>query len=290
MPVYNTDSSELITAIESVLNQTFCDFEFIILNDGSTNDSEEIILSFKDERIKYHKNEENLKLIATLNKGLDLAQGKYIARLDSDDYCDAFRFEKQIKVMESDSAIGLCGTCFTKIPSGKRPIIPDDSNDINLVQRYMYNALLHSAVMFKKEIIIKNNLRYNKNILHAEDYKLWIDMSYVCKIVNINEYLVYYRESNTGISQKNLRYQQKMVEFLKLSCMIRDFGHDKKYLNSLLLKFAAGKKFFSREYETLSLLLKHVENYLNQNLSEPFKKYIKEYINAPLCHINIDKN
>jgi glycosyltransferase involved in cell wall biosynthesis len=84
MPVYNAEKY-LKESICSILNQTYGDFEFLIINDGSTDKSEEIILSFKDERIVYHKNESNIKLIATLNKGIALARGKYIARMDADD-------------------------------------------------------------------------------------------------------------------------------------------------------------------------------------------------------------
>ena len=85
MSVYNTEESFLREAIESILNQTFKDFEFLIINDGSTNNAETVIRSYNDSRINYVLNEQNLGLIASLNKGLALAKGEYIARFDSDD-------------------------------------------------------------------------------------------------------------------------------------------------------------------------------------------------------------
>ena len=97
MSVYNARADELRQAIESILNQTYKNFEFIIINDGSTNDTEDVILSYEDKRIRYVKNEVNLKIIASLNKGLKLCRGKYIARLDADDYSAPTRLEKQVQ-------------------------------------------------------------------------------------------------------------------------------------------------------------------------------------------------
>ena len=99
MPVYNTKEEFLRTAIESILNQTFSNFEFIIINDGSTNNAEDVILSYKDDRIIYLK-QENQGIVAALNNGWDRAKGEYIARMDSDDISFPDRFEKQIEYLE----------------------------------------------------------------------------------------------------------------------------------------------------------------------------------------------
>ena len=109
LPVYNAERF-LREAIDSVLKQTFVDFEFIILNDGSTDKTEDIILSYKDPRIRYVKNEKNLKLIKTLNKGVDMARGKYIARMDADDISLPERFEKEVAYLEAhpDVAVVSC--------------------------------------------------------------------------------------------------------------------------------------------------------------------------------------
>lgn len=109
MPVYNSEKY-LNEAIESILNQTFVDFEFIIINDASNDNSENIIESYQDSRIKYFKNEKNLGVAKTLNKGLKLAQGKYIARMDSDDISLPERLYKQFKFMEVYNDIDVCGS------------------------------------------------------------------------------------------------------------------------------------------------------------------------------------
>src|SRR5574344_639787 len=106
MPVYNTDETFLRESIESILNQSFKDFEFIIINDGSTNNAEDVILSYKDERIRYYKNDINLKLIKTLNRGLLLAEGEYIARMDSDDISLPTRFQTQVEFLGKNPNIG----------------------------------------------------------------------------------------------------------------------------------------------------------------------------------------
>ncbi|HGF9542707.1 TPA: glycosyltransferase family 2 protein, partial [Acinetobacter baumannii] len=114
LPAYNAELY-LKEAIDSVLSQTFTDFELIILNDGSIDRTEEIILSYNDSRIVYVKNEKNLGLIGTLNKGINLAKGKYIARMDADDICLPERFKKQVDFLEKNNEIDLIGTNAIKI-------------------------------------------------------------------------------------------------------------------------------------------------------------------------------
>ena len=116
MPVYNTKEEFLRTAIESILNQTFSNFEFIIINDGSTNNAEDVILSYKDDRIIYLK-QENQGIVAALNNGWDRAKGEYIARMDSDDISFPERFEKQLKFLEENPEYSLVGSWAEVIPN-----------------------------------------------------------------------------------------------------------------------------------------------------------------------------
>ena len=105
LPVYNTKEEHLIECIESILNQTFKDFELIILNDGSTNNVEEIIKQYSDERIKYFKNEVNEGITKVRNKLLNMANGDYIAIVDHDDISFPYRFEKEYKIVNSNSGL-----------------------------------------------------------------------------------------------------------------------------------------------------------------------------------------
>lgn len=117
MPVYNTKENDLRMAIESILNQTFSDFEFVIVNDCSTNNAEDVIFSYDDQRIRYIKNKTNLKLIETSNILIREAKCEYVARLDSDDYSAPERLEKQYKYMEEHPEIGVLGTFYVRIPT-----------------------------------------------------------------------------------------------------------------------------------------------------------------------------
>ena len=112
MAVYNGEKF-LKEAMESILTQTFTDFEFLIINDGSTDNSVKIIEEFNDPRIRLIHNEKNLKLIASLNKGISLAKGKYIARMDCDDISMPYRLEKEVDFLENSLEYGLVGTCYT---------------------------------------------------------------------------------------------------------------------------------------------------------------------------------
>src|SRR5690606_13489679 len=141
LPAYNAELY-IKEAIDSVLAQTFTNFELIILNDGSTDKTEEIILSYQDSRIVYVKNEHNLGLIGTLNKGMALAKGKYIARMDADDICFPERFEKQVAFLEKNKEYIICGTSayrFYKNISDKTAFNPPLA-DNNIRVRLFFNS------------------------------------------------------------------------------------------------------------------------------------------------------
>jgi len=197
MPVYNGEQF-LREAIDSILGQSFKDFEFLIIDDGSKDNSISIIESYNDTRIRFVRNETNLKLPATLNRGLNLAIGKYIARMDQDDISMPDRLEKQIAVMDRDLKVGICGSWIEVFGLGnyveKYPTDPD-SIKANLL---FYNALAHPTVMMRKSLFDQFNLRYSMEYLHAEDYELWQRCSTCFRIVNIGEVLLRYRTSSTS--------------------------------------------------------------------------------------------
>ena len=160
MAVYNGEKY-LREAIESMLNQSYTNFEFLIINDGSTDSTEEIILSYRDERIRHMKNEQNIKLIASLNKGLDLAEGKYIARMDADDVSLPERLAKQVDFMERNLEYGLLGTWVKTLGlNPDKEIHFKSGHDEIRFELFFHNYLHHPTVMFRKEIIKKNNLKY----------------------------------------------------------------------------------------------------------------------------------
>lgn len=218
LPVYNAEKY-LKESIESILNQTFKDFELIIINDGSTDESENIIQSFDDSRVKYFLNETNLGLINTLNKGIELSEGKYIARMDADDICSLNRLEKQYNYLEQNTKVVLCGSWAKTIDefgltTGRIRRI--DSNELIRVNMLFTTPFIHPTVMIRKEVIVK--FLYNEDAKHCEDMELWIRISQIgeYQFYNIPDYLLYYRIHLSNISVINYSFQTvKRKQLLK---------------------------------------------------------------------------
>lgn len=290
MPVYNAKEDELKLAIESILDQTFKNYEFIIINDGSTNNSEDVILSYKDPHIKYVKNTKNLKLIRTLNKGLDLAQGRYIARLDCDDLCQETRFEKQFKYLEENTKVGLLGTFITLIPTGVKQALITDPKELKIILRYCNNCLAHSSVMFRKSIIDEHKLRYGEYCLYAEDYKLWTEMSLFCEITNLPEYLVSYRLSKDGICALHYKEQYKMTNLIVLDNIINDFDCNKEFMYSILTKYTKNITLSKLEYYATEELLTKVIKYIQKKVKKEYTSIAIQRLLNILKEINTPKN
>lgn len=223
MPVYNTKEEYLRKAIESILNQTFSDFEFIIVDDGSTTNVKEIISSYADNRIKYIY-QENTGIVGALNKGLDNAIGKYIARMDSDDISLPDRFEKQIYIMENNKGIGLCGTCVEEF-------IDETGEIVNLFAPFkeyptmidiLFTPIIcHPTAMFRTSVMKKNNIKYNNEYLYAEDQDMWRKMLQHSNAYVIQENLLRYRRHNQAISNINAQTGLDNYDKVKLE-IIRD--------------------------------------------------------------------
>lgn len=214
MPNYNC-ARFLRESIESVLAQTFSDFEFIIIDDGSTDDSWEIILdqAKKDNRIKVVRNEKNLKICETLNRGIDMAKGEYIARMDSDDTANPNWLETVFNFMEKpeNEEVGVCGANFFLIDENGKKIgekkFPETDDDCRK-SFWFRNPFGHNTVLIRKKCFLDFG-GYDKNFIYAEDLELWMRFGQKYKFYNIQEYLVKYR-----ISGENsvLKRQKKMIK------------------------------------------------------------------------------
>lgn len=215
MPVYNGEEF-LKEAIDSILNQTYKNFEFIIINDGSTDSTEDIILSYNDKRIRYFKNSTNIKLIATLNKGLTLCQGKYIARMDADDVALPQRLEKQVVYFENHPEVGVLGSWVQILDLKNNRTISFLQGNSNIRLKLFFNNYLHHpTVMLRNSVIQKHHLFYPK-ILHTEDYAFWILLAKYTKFDIYPEILLQYRIHNTNISILNQTTQKKHTSLIRL--------------------------------------------------------------------------
>lgn len=238
LPVYNGEKY-LREAIDSILNQTYTDFEFLIINDGSTDRTEEIILSYTDPRINYVKNEQNIKLIATLNKGLKLAKGKYIARMDGDDVSLPTRLEKQIGYMEKHPEIGLCGSYIQTLEAGSEYIIKYQTESDQIKFRLLFDTHFpHPAAVLRKSVLTENNLEYELKYIHAEDYVLWNRMALHTGLHNIPEVLVLKRSHDEQVSIVHNDLQQQVMSGFRKELMEMVIGkidgHTYKLYEALL--------------------------------------------------------
>ncbi|MBW4618436.1 MAG: glycosyltransferase [Cyanosarcina radialis HA8281-LM2] len=215
MPVYNCERY-LREAVESVLNQSFTDFEFVIINDASTDSTDEILAEFarQDERIIILENQENLGLTGSLNKGIDRARGEYIARQDADDISLPERLKKQVALLDSNSEVVLVSCNIEKINAEGKPFaIMERACPANLVAWYLlfYNRLSgHSQVMFRRKTV--NMLGgYSKKYPYCEDYELWCRLAGVGIVRILPEVLLQQRFHSTSVSAKKQAEQKQDI-------------------------------------------------------------------------------
>jgi glycosyltransferase involved in cell wall biosynthesis len=203
MPVYNAGNF-LHEAIESILCQTFKDFEFLIVNDGSSDQSESIIRSYNDERIKLINNPKNLGLIASLNIGLDLCQGEYIVRMDQDDISMPERIAHQIEFMDRNPQFGLIGSWFEDFGEHiESKEVRYSTDDIEIRLRHLYQThISHPTAVIRNSIIRKFKIQFDPDFIHGEDYNCWVTISQFCKLSNFPEVLVRKRDHPTNITNK----------------------------------------------------------------------------------------
>lgn len=199
LPVYNTEKF-INEAVQSILDQTFTDFELLILNDASTDNTLSVLNQFTDPRIRIISNEQNLKVVKTLNKGLDLAKGEFIARMDADDISHPQRFEKQLNYFKSHPDVDFCGTWVQNFGSEDLIMRAAFTHD-NIKARLLFlNPIFHPSIMFKKEGFTKHDLRFDESFTNAEDYGLWAKAIDLIKFANVPEVLLKYRIHAENVS------------------------------------------------------------------------------------------
>ncbi len=211
MPVYNAEPY-LSEAIQSMLNQTYADFELIILDDCSTDRSAEVVQTFSDARIVYHRNEVNSGLANNLNTGLKLATGKYIARMDGDDISLPHRLQTQVDFLESHPDIDLCSCAMQMFGADNQLWIRDRDPEQVKITMMFYSAVLHASSVFRRDVFEKNNLYYKQETFPAEDYDLWARAAFFCRMVNLPDVMYLYRMHRTQVTSTDPRSAEKCRE------------------------------------------------------------------------------
>ena len=239
MPVYNADKY-LSTAIDSILDQTFRDFEFIIVDDHSTDKSWGIIKSYskKDKRIVALRNDRNIRTTRSLNRGLEVAKGKYIARMDADDWSYPYRLEKQHKFMEKHPEVGVSGgaieICDKDLRIKNVRSYPQTDEGARKVI-FRYSPFAHPATIWRTQMI-KAVGGYNENIPLSQDLDLYFRIGKVCKFANLPEVLIKLRTHSDSSSIVRGKYQEQFAIYTRIKAFL-ELGYDMTFGDKLYTFF-----------------------------------------------------
>ena len=277
MSVYNEPLDWIDFAIESICNQTFSDFEFIIINDNPKRKELIEFLNSKsliDQRISVYTNVNNIGLTKSLNVGLKHCRGKYIARMDADDISLPRRLEKQVTFMEQNPNVIVCGTNISLFgefhPFYIKTIFEKDI-DIR-GQMYFNSGFVHPSVMIRNSVFVQNNIRYDDTYRSAQDYKLWYDLSNLGSFANLNEKLLKYRISNQQVTHKLSTDQQHNRNRIK-SLFCADYPSKNKTLQAYYKRATA---YYEQKPELL--FRASISRYTNITFKERFALLIKAII------------
>lgn len=215
MPVYNGEKN-LTEAIDSVLNQTFNDFEFIIIDDGSTDKSLDIIKTYDDKRIIFINNEKNKGIPYCRNLGLNHAKGEFLAWADCDDLNEPTRFEEQVKFLNKNKEFGICGSSMLRF--GMEKYVTPVFNDPELVKATLLfkPSIPNATAMLRLSKIKRFNIKFDESLPIAEDYDFFFRCSLHFPLTNINKILYKNRASETSIMGQYRANESKRDNILKI--------------------------------------------------------------------------
>ena len=271
MPVLN-GTSHINEAIDSILNQSLRNFELLIIDDGSEDTTVKKIRSYNDSRIHLILNHKNIGQSKTLNKGLDMARGKYIARMDQDDISMPNRLKKQVEFMEANSNVDVCGS-WAKIAGDYDGVLELETESEMIKMNLLTNKnLVHPAVMIRRRTLIINDLKYDPNFIVANDYDLWVRMFDYCTFANLPEPLLEYRvhsdQSSKLIIEKNIHETNKVLQIL-----LNKIGVQTNDSSLLIYK----KVFYGYGIETLQIseVFKYLRKLRSSNIrNKTFDHYV----------------
>lgn len=261
MPVYNGEPY-IGETIDSILNQTFTDFEFIIVNDCSTDKTLNTLKSYKDERIIILENETNLGASKSGARGVQYARGKYLAITDADDVSRLDRFQIQVDYLKANKDIAVIGSRYKILHSTEVKDVVTTPEEIAIKLFLGQNCIGHSTVMMAKDKLEAFGLGYNQDNNVCHDFELWTDVSKKLKILNLPDYLIEYRVHDNQLSNQRVNERLahlKRVIFGNLSASFPELDTPAKRSHMLFLGFEKG------EFEDLKDLLSWGDKLLESN-------------------------
>ena len=273
MSTYNTETEMLRQAVESILSQTFREFEFLIIDDGSTNDSVDYLNSLRDDRIRLIRNPVNLGITKSLNVGLKEAKGKYIARMDADDISLPTRFEKQYAYMEAHPDVILCGArvaFFHEDPShpyGTSQVVSPDMEEYRVSMLFFNPGPYHPTALFRHRTLLEHHVTYDENLVYAQDYGMWETISRLGQIYVLQDVLLNYRLHEKQISKEHREKQfqcDREVKRRQLNALLGSVTEEE-----LDLHFSHYPMFFPR-----AVMLPNIAQWYGRLLKANHEKHI----------------
>ncbi len=274
MPVYNV-APFILDSIQSILDQTYRDFELLIIDDCSTDDTCGIIESFHDRRIKLIRNEVNKGLVYGLNLGLQQLRHEFIARMDGDDVCLPNRLENQIRFMDDNPDVVLCGTQayweevdqqgnFGKSYNWDYPV----SDEAIRVSLLWSASFVHPSIMIRGDVIRSNQLKYDENYpIACEDWHMWVRLSNYGRLANLSDRLVRYRIRKGSLHRSDPTFAMQLNQQVR-RYYFASIGIEDSIVEILLSEMGLSQVQFNRLLQAYRLFVRHAFGGLNaQQLS-----------------------
>lgn len=255
MAVYNTTEDCLRAAIESILNQTYKNFELITIDDGSTTNVKDVITSYVDERIKYIR-QENQGAAGSRNNAIKVAKGEYIAIMDSDDISLPERLEKEVEFLDTHSEYSVVGSWAEVFPAKKMVKVVEEPKILDLIKECPF---IHSTTMYKRKLFFENNYEYDLNMPPTEDYHFWSKVIRTEKTYNFQFPLVKYRIEGQGISStkkeigeiNTIKIQKELLSYLTTDKQLQNKITDLIYKNTSITSNIIEKLFSVKNFRKL---------------------------------------
>ncbi len=250
MPTYNV-APYVKEAIDSVLRQTYTDFELLVIDDCSKDNTLEIVRAIDDSRIRIEQNEHNLGLADNLNRGLSLITTEYVARMDGDDIAEPFWLEKEIAILDANPEIGICSGGFERFGSVKSLVRFPERHEDGLA-----NMLFECSVIvptYRMSLYRDYGLRYSTDAFPAEDYRFWAECLRVTKLYNIQETLFHYRMHPSQIC--TARRPEQEIKVAKVRRYMLEWlspGFSEEEMNYYTGKFMASEISSKADYNERS--------------------------------------
>lgn len=278
MPAYNV-GPYIKEAIESVLRQTYSDFELLVIDDCSTDNTAEVVHSFTDPRVRYEKNEHNLGLAENLNRGLDLSDSELCARMDGDDIAEPDWLETGVKVLDAHAEIGICSFGFQFFGTKNSLVrFPEHHEDSKAQMLFGCTVIVP---VFRRSVMEDHGFRYSTDAFPAEDYWMWSDCYRVTQVYNVQRTLFHYRMHETQIStakQKKQREKSDLVRLRMLEWLNPDFSdEEKRFFLERFVPCRIDKKEDVKDLQTFAKLIidkNRTGHYDNDALERKFKSHI----------------